>query len=74
MNEKELNIINLRVQDLLVDMWNDLANRQAGKILFKRHQDILAVHTQIMDIVKGVAPVKPNKLHEVTNPYETPTL
>lgn len=60
MSYDELNAINLKVQDLLVDMWNDLANRQAGKILFERHQDILSVHTQIMDIIKDIAtpPIK----------------
>lgn len=60
MSDDELNAINLKVQDLLVDMWNDFANRQAGEILFARHQDILSVHTQIMDIIKGVAttPIK----------------
>jgi hypothetical protein len=56
MSETELNAIDLKVQDLLVDMWNDLSNRQAGEILFEHHQDILSVHSQIMDIIKGVAP------------------
>lgn len=43
------------VEEILVNLWNDIVNRQAGKIIFDKHMDILAAHTAIMHIIESTA-------------------
>lgn len=60
------------VEEILVRLWNDIVNRQAGKIVFGEHMDILAAHTAIMHIIESTAQTnldkssdeQPNKLSE----------
>lgn len=55
MSNEELQIIERKVDDLLVELWNDIVNRRAGEIVFKDASDILQVREQLLTIIKGVA-------------------
>ena len=41
------------IDDILVQLWNDLANRQAGKEMFDRHMDILEARTALLHIIES---------------------
>lgn len=40
-----------RVDKILVSLWNDIVNRQAGKILFEDTMDILEARTEILNLI-----------------------
>jgi hypothetical protein len=42
--------IEKQLDDLLVALWNDIANRQAGKIIFEDAKDIMQVRNGILEI------------------------
>ena len=42
-----------QLDDLLVALWNDICNRQAGEIIFKDHKDIMQVRTEILKMLSS---------------------
>lgn len=41
-----------KLDALLVALWNDICNRQAGKIIFKDYKDIMQVRTEILELLE----------------------
>lgn len=59
MTEEQSKLIERKVDDLLVELWNDIVNRQAGKVIFEQSTDILSVREQILTIIRGLQTEKP---------------
>lgn len=50
---------------LLVELWNDIANRQASRIIFEDAKDIMQVRTEILKMMSVQPDTNQVKLEEV---------
>ena len=53
-----------QLDNLLVELWNDIANRQAGKIIFEDAKDIMKVRTEILKMMSAQPDYKPSNGEE----------
>ena len=42
------------IDTLIVGLWNDIVNRQAGKVIFEDSKDILAVRQKLIDLIDHI--------------------
>jgi hypothetical protein len=54
-----------QLDNLLVELWNDIANRQAGKIIFEDAKDIMQVRTEILKMMSVQPDTNQAKLEQL---------